>query len=165
MRILRDSETDLARKYFKEAKKEAEKSSCYISKCGALLVKGKTILGRGFNSPPGNKKLKQCFKDSLPNNFKSDRTCCVHAEQRAINDALDKYGKERIKDSTLYFTRINQEKSIISVGKPYCTICSKDALDNGISKWVLFHEFGFCEYDAEEYNKISFGLIRWEPET
>ena len=126
------------------------------------MIKDEIVYGGGFNSPPGNKEPGICFKDSLPRNFKSDKTCCIHAEERAISDALDKFNKEKIKGSTLYFTRLNGEKKIVPVGKPYCTICSKLALDNGISKWVLFHDFDFCEYSAEEYNEISFGFRKWE---
>jgi deoxycytidylate deaminase len=163
MRILENSEIDLTREYFEEARKEALKSSCYLSKCGAVLIKKGIIRGRGFNSPPGNKKLERCFKDSIPENFKSDRTCCVHAEERAIIDGIYTFIREEIKGSTLYFTRLNKENQIIPVGKPYCTICSKLALDNDISKWVLFHEFGFTEYDADEYNDLSFGLKPWDP--
>lgn len=163
MRRLEDFEIDSAKDYFLKAREEAMKSLCYLKKYGAILVNDCRILGKGFNSPPGNKKLERCFKDSLPGDFKSDRTCCVHAEQRAIDNALDKYNKEKVNGSTLYITRINGDKSIIPVGKPYCTICSKIALDNGIAKWVLFHEDGFYEYDAEEYNNISFGLKEQQP--
>ncbi|MCX6750540.1 MAG: hypothetical protein NTZ83_03715 [Candidatus Pacearchaeota archaeon] len=162
MRRLEGFEILVAREYFQQAREEAMKSLCHLKKCGAVLAKDYIAIGKGSNSPPGNKKLEKCFKDSLPENFKSNRDCCIHAEQRAIDGALDKYNKEKVKGSTLYFTRINGDKSIIPVGKPFCTICSKDALDNGIAKWVLFHEDGFYEYDAEEYNEISFGFRKWE---
>jgi deoxycytidylate deaminase len=163
MRALSNLETVWAREYFNKAREEALKSLCLRSKCGTVIVKDDFVLGKGTNSPPGNKKLERCIKDSLPKDFKSDGTCCIHSEQRAIDDALCKFGRERIKGSTLYFTRINGDMSIIPVGKPYCTICSKIALDVGVSKWVLFHEDGFYEYDAEEYNKLSFGLKEWDP--
>ena len=68
--------------------------------------------------------------------------------------------------SRLYFIRLDKNGTSSRAGKPYCTICSKLALDLGVSKWVLFHnegEFcGFYEYDAEEYNQISFGFREWE---
>jgi hypothetical protein len=41
-------------------------------------------------------------------------------------------------------------------GKPYCTICSKSALDIGIKEFVLWHEDGICAYDTAEYNLLSF---------
>jgi dCMP deaminase len=162
MRILENSEIDKAEIFFEEAKKEALKSTCYIRKCGALIVKNDIIRGRGFNSPPGNIKLEKCFKDLIPVDFKSDRNCCVHAEQRAINNALYEFIRQEINESTLYFTKLDKEENIIPVGKPDCTICSKLALDSGISKWVLLHDFGYAEYNAEEYNNISFGLREWK---
>jgi deoxycytidylate deaminase len=81
MRALNNLETAYAREYFQQAREEALKSLCLRRKCGAVIVKDNLTIGRGTNSPPGNIKLEKCFKDSLPQNFKSDRTCCIHAEQ------------------------------------------------------------------------------------
>lgn len=162
MRILENSEIDLTKEYFREAKKEAEKSSYYIPKCGVVLVKDKAIIGRGFNFPSTDKGLEKYFKDFPMSDLSLDRINCIYAVQGAIVDAIDRDNGEKIKGSTLYFTRLSKEKKIIPAGKPDCTICSKLALDNGVSKWVLFDEFGFCEYDAEEYNDISFGLREWK---
>ncbi len=134
----------------------ARDSNCLRSKCGARIVKDKKIIGEGFNSPPKNKRLESCLKDNLPENFKSDKTCCIHAEQRAISDAL-KNNPDKLEGSTLYFIRLGLDNNIIPSGKPYCTICSKYALDNGIKNWVLMHEQGIISYNSEEYNEISFG--------
>lgn len=100
-----------------------------------------------------------CLKDSLPEDFKSDKTCCLHAEGEAIDSAIDNYRKNSLKDATMYFIRLNLKNRIILAGKPYCTICSKDALDKGIKNWVLLHKSGIYSYDAEEYNEISFGRL------
>jgi deoxycytidylate deaminase len=164
MRIIQlgDKDYDITRYFISEAGKEAKKSICLRSNCGALIVKDEIIRGRGSNSPPGDEKIPYCFKEFLPKDFKSDKTCCIHAEKRAIDDCLYTFTRDVIKGSTLYFTRINGDKKIIPVDKPYCTMCSKDALDKGISKWVLFHQFGFVEYDAREYNEISFGFREWD---
>jgi deoxycytidylate deaminase len=164
MRIIQlgDKDFEKTEYWIAEAGKEAKKSLCLRSKCGTKIVKNNIVLGSGHNSPPRNKKLEVCLKDFLPEDFKSDRTCCIHAEQRAIVDALHRYIKKEIDGSTLYFARINGDKHIVPAGKPYCTICSKFALDNGIAKWVLLHDFGFTEYDADEYNEISFGRLPWE---
>ena len=70
-------------------------------------------------------------------------------------DAL-KNNPSELKDSKLYFIRINNDGTGKISGKPYCTICSKMALDLGISKFVLFEKNGFQEYDAEEYNNLSY---------
>ena len=63
---------------------------------------------------------------------------------------------EQLSDSVLYFIRINQENEILKSGKPYCTHCSKLALDAGLERFVLWHEEGICSYTTEEYNLLSF---------
>jgi len=85
----------------------------------------------------------------------TDKTCCVHAEQRAIMDALRNHPKEMI-GSTLYFIRLYEDWNMSFSGKPYCTICSKMALDVGISEFVLWHKNGIVAYSTEEYNLISY---------
>lgn len=134
----------------------AELSTCCRSRCGSMIVdKDYTItLGWGYNSKPCHEGG-SCFKDDLAPGFKSDKTCCVHAEQRAIMDALKKH-PELIVGSRLYFIRIDDEGKILKAGKPYCTICSKMALDVGIAEFVLWHEEGITIYDTKEYNELSF---------
>lgn len=62
----------------------------------------------------------------------------------------------KIVDSRLYFVRLDNSGTPSRVGKPYCTICSKMALDVGIKEFILWHEQGVCVYDTEEYNALSF---------
>ena len=75
----------------------------------------------------------------------TDKTCCVHAEQRAIMDAL-RNNTNKIMGSTLYFIRLDDTRIFSQIGaqagKPYCTICSKMSLDAGIKKFVLWHKQG-----------------------
>jgi deoxycytidylate deaminase len=134
----------------------ASGSTCKRSKCGSIIIANNRPLwiGTGFNSQPCNVDA-PCFKDSLPTNFKSDRTCCVHAEQRAIMDALKNY-PHMVRDSTLWFIRLDENDQPKPSGDPYCTICSKMALDAHISKFMLWHKDGWTEYDTKEYNELSF---------
>ena len=155
MRYLTSEEEAGALAYIDQAAKIAQKSSCLRSKCGSVIVKGEAVIGSGFNSPPGNKPIDHCLKDDLPQNFKSDKTCCVHAEQRAIIDAASNNPGE-ISGSRLYFVRLGKEGRKETSGKPYCTICSKLALDVGIKDFVLWHKEGICVYDTAEYNELSF---------
>lgn len=143
--------------FIEEATKVALNSTCERAKCGSVIVKDNTIIGKGFNSPPNNlQSQKRCTnnKDSY-NNKVTDKTCCVHAEQRAIMDAL-KNNPSKLKDSTLYFIRLNKNNNKQFAGKPYCTICSKMALDAGIKEFVLFHENGVKPYKTDEYNLLSY---------
>jgi hypothetical protein len=71
-------------------------------------------------------------------------------------DALKNHSDKLI-GSRLYFIRLDENDQISFAGKPYCTICSKMALDTGIKEFVLYHSEGICIYDTEEYNDLSFG--------
>ena len=63
---------------------------------------------------------------------------------------------EDLRGSTLYFTRVGSDGTPKRSGKPYCTICSKAALDAGVSFFVLHHEEGVVAYPTDLYNEISF---------
>lgn len=157
MRVLEGLERERALSHLRECVELAKKSCCLRSKCGSIIVSGGNVLGRGYNSPPGDNPVQECFKDSLPKDFKSDRTCCVHAEQRAVMDAL-RNNPEKIAGSRIYFIRINDEGEMLEAGDPYCTICSKMVLDAGVKEFVLLRREGVCVYDTTEYNNLSFGL-------
>lgn len=142
--------------YFNEAAVEAIKATCLKAKCGAIIVLDNQIIGRGFNSPAGNNITQSKCELNLVNSLKpkSDRTCCVHAEWRAIIDAI-KNNKD-IKGSTLYFTRVDDKGNILKSGEPYCTVCSRLALDNGVKYFALWHDSGIKLYDTDEYNELSY---------
>lgn len=144
-----------AAEYLEIARQEALKSPCFRSKCGSVIVKDGKVIGKGFNGPPGDVQFSACSKDSWPAEFKSDRTCCVHAEQRAIMDAL-KSDLGHISGSTLLFVRLDDNGNIKPAGSPYCTICSKMALDAGVSKFVLVHKDVIWAYETRFYNDVSF---------
>jgi len=133
----------------------AKQSTCHRSKCGSIILSesGK-IIGIGYNSMPCNEEG-TCFKDDLSAGFKSDKTCCVHAEQRAIMDAM-KINPSQIEGSLLLFIRLDENDSPKRSGEPYCTICSKMALDAGVGRFALWHKEGWTAYETNYYNKLSF---------
>jgi len=158
MRYLSGDEEKVAMHFLDVASKQARFATCQRSKCGTVIVKDGQIIGDGFNSPPHDlESQRKCLIDKDKYHKKvADKTCCVHAEQRAIIDALKK-NPEKIIGSRLYFIRLDLDNNILKAGKPYCTHCSKLALDSGIKEFVLWHDEGICVYDTEEYNEISFG--------
>lgn len=136
--------------------KTAKMATCKRSKCGSVLVsKESIIIGSGYNSMPCD-VVDHCFKDLLAPTFKSDKTCCVHAEQRAIIDALKNDCKNQIKGSSLFFIRLDENDNPKHSGEPYCSICSKMALDVGIENFVLWHKDGWASYKTTEYNDLTF---------
>jgi len=164
MRILSGEEETNAATYFDAAIKTALSAKCHRSKCGSVIVKNNEIIGTGYNSPPLDRVSDRCKKDSLPPDFKSDKTCCVHAEQRAIMDALRR-NPDNLIGSRIYFIRLDENGKMQKAGEPYCTICSKMALDAGIAEFVLWHEKGICVYDTDEYNTLSFRFRKSSQET
>ena len=162
MRYLSGEEAEEAMNFMDKAIHAAlGHSTCLRLKCGSVIVNGKKIIGYGYNSPPADKESQR--RCSLPKEIYhkkvTDKTCCVHEEQRAMIDAL-KNNPEKIKGSRLYFIMLGEDGNKAYADRPYCTICSKMALDIGISEFVLWHKDGICAYGTEEYNELSFGFGR-----
>jgi len=143
--------------FFKAAAKVAEQATCYKAKCGAVIVKSGAVIGKGYNSPPNNDEdNRMCEKEyDYSKKPKYDKTCCVHAEWRAITDALKNHS-DKIKGSTLYFMRVDEGGNFTDAGEPFCTVCSRLALDSGIKYFVLWNASGEKNYDTKEYNKLSY---------
>ncbi len=157
MKYLSDNEEKKSLEYLAKAAQIALNATCERFRCGSVIVQDDEIIGIGFNSPPKNKEEQRrcnCSKKTYHKKV-TDKTCCVHAEQRAIMDAL-KSNPDKIAGSRLYFIRLDDEGTPFRAGKPYCTHCSKLALDVGIDEFVLWHEQGVCVYNTEEYNNLSF---------
>lgn len=159
MRILSGWEAQQAMRWFEEAQKIALQSKCLRAKCGTVIVKqfgSEEIIGSGFNEPPrGREENMLCQrKHEIQPGFKSDKTCCIHAEQQAIMRAMKR--EEVLPYCRLYFVRLNDDGQIKPSGQPYCTICSKMALHAGIAEFSLIHKEGIAVYDTKEYNDLSF---------
>lgn len=138
------------------AAEAARRSLCFRSRCGAVIVRGGETIGKGYNAPPkDNTALRTCLVEyGLPQRFKYDRTCCVHAEWRAIMDAL-RVNPEKMEGARLYFIRVDEKGEKKMAGRPYCTVCSRLALDSGIAEFVLWHKEGIRAYPTEEYHRLS----------
>ncbi|MFA6228054.1 MAG: deaminase [Patescibacteria group bacterium] len=157
MRYLEGEEKTTAEKYISAAAEVAKQATCERSKCGTVIVNNGQIIGSGFNSPAGNLESQrrcQALKRDLHSKV-TDKTCCVHAEQRAIMDALRRQ-PDRLSGAVLYFTRLSDNGEATESGQPYCTHCSKLALDVGISKFILWHKEGIGAYPTDEYNLLSY---------
>lgn len=143
--------------YFKEAVEMAGRSMCKRGRIGAVVVLGEEVIGRGYNAPPNDsEENRMCHTDYRISDAKpkTDRTCCVHAEWRAIIDAIK--NKKDISSSSIYVAGVDTDGTVIKSSKPYCTVCSRLALDTGIKYFVLRHEDGIRAYDTKEYNKLSY---------
>lgn len=146
--------------FIHEAERVAAEALCLRARCGAVIVSEGNIIGRGSNGPAGDAVGdRKCHRiRSDVQNHVHDRTCCVHAEWRAIMDAL-KTHPEKVHGSTLYFARVDERGAPMYSGEPYCTVCSRLALDAKIAHFVLLHRDGMRSYDTREYNEISYRNI------
>lgn len=136
----------------------AKRSTCKKDFCGAVIVKDGVVIGEGWNTPAGNRedqRMCEVAEYDWMKKKKADKTCCVHAEWRAILDALRR-NPDRIVGSTLYFTRVDAEGTLLPSGEPYCTVCSRLALDAGIASFALWKHDGICVADIGEYNRRSY---------
>lgn len=148
-------------KYFKEAQQVALQATCNRAHCGAVIVaKDGTIIGRGFNAPPNNDESQRMCDVELDKTIKqnNDKTCCVHAEWNAILDTL-KHNGDKIEGSTLYFMRVGEEGEFTGSGKPYCTVCSRLALQSGVAEFGLWHD-GAVMFNTSTYNQKSYAFFR-----
>ena len=146
-------------KYFKLAAEEAKNATCHRGNCGAVIVSEEgSVIGKGHNSPPRNDESQRmcAITDSLDyaKKPKFDKTCCVHAEWSAILDACKSH-PDKIEGSVLYFMRIDEAGNFTEAGQPYCTVCSRLALESGVKVFALWdHEPRL--YDTKDYNKLSY---------
>lgn len=150
--------------FFEEARKTATMATCNQAHCGSVIVaKDGQIIGRGYNAPPqGDEGQRMCdvefHSDKKPN---SDKTCCVHAEWNAILDAL-KHHSDKVEGSALYFMRVNDKNEKTGAGVPWCTVCSRLALESGIAEFGLWQEDeGPKMFDTRTYNLESYAF--YEP--
>jgi deoxycytidylate deaminase len=157
LRFLKGQEEKEALQYIDKAVESGKHATCQRSKCGSVIVSHGQIIGTGFNIPPlGLESQRRCTVDKNSYHRKvTDKTCCMHAEEHAIIEAL-KHHPDKIKGSRLYFIRLDEHNLPARAEKPYCTICSKMALVSGVKEFVLWHKEGVCVYDTEEYNTLSY---------
>lgn len=147
--------------YFEEARKVATMATCDRAHCGSVVVsKDGRIIGVGYNAPPlGDESQRMCDVE-LDKSIKqsNDKTCCVHAEWNAILDALKNHA-ELVEGATLYFMRVNDRDEVTKAGEPYCTVCSRLAMESGIATFGLWNN-GPEMFEAGEYNLKSFAYFR-----
>lgn len=160
MKILTDSEEQDATQWMHEAVKVAERALCLKARCGTVIVADGEIIGRGYNAPPlDNPAYRTCDKPKNAGGKPGyDQTCCLHAEWRAIHDAMRNH-PEKLTGSKLYFTRIDTDGEIKKSGEPYYTVCSRMALDAGVTEFILWQERGMVFYLTDEYNALSYSYV------
>lgn len=135
---------------------QTKQALCRYSKCGAVVIKDGEPIGRGYNAPPRNSEDHRgsCRAELVSDKMVHDCAHCVHAEWRAISDAL-RNNPDKVEGSTLFFVRLDEEGNILKSEAPHCTVCSRLALDSGIAGFALWQEDGIRSYPTGEFNRWS----------
>lgn len=156
MRILEGDEAREAMRWFYKAAEVASRSLCKRALCGSVIVKGGEQVAEGFNSPPQNNgDYRTCTNEyDIPAGFRHDRTCCIHAEQRAIQNAA-KAGRD-IAGSRIYFVAIDAQGNKLMATDIKCTICSRAVLDAGIAEFAFYTAEGVKVYHPAEVDRLSY---------
>jgi deoxycytidylate deaminase len=157
MKYVTDTAEQEAVMWMQKATEIAQHALCLKAKCGTVVVADGQIIGSGYNAPPDDDITQRACLNEYTSSDKPhfDKTCCMHAEWRAIIDALKNH-PDKIVGSKLYFSRSDDDGNIKKSGQPYCTVCSRFALDVGISHFLLWQEEGIAEYPTDEYNTLSY---------
>ena len=157
MKYLQNKDEEQAIKWMKEAATVARKALCLKAKCGTVILKDGEIIGQGYNAPPlDDEKNRTCLDEyDFSGKPRYDHTCCMHAEWRAVLDAVRR-NPEKVKGSQLYFVRVDGEGNIKKSGEPYCTVCSRFALHVGIAEFFLWKDKSICSFPTDEYNTLSY---------
>ncbi|MFH2063270.1 MAG: hypothetical protein ABIJ46_03905 [bacterium] len=148
-------------RWLEEAERAARQATCTRAWCGAVLVSGSEIVGRGFNSPPDNdERERRCDRRKSSYDPKvTDKTCCVHAEQRAVMDALAHH-PGKLRGSVMYMVGLlpdGRPRSQDGEIRLYCTVCTKMMRDVGVAEFVLrTPDGGSASFSAEEYLQKSY---------
>lgn len=142
--------------WFKEAGRLAKSATCKRAKCGAIVVaKDGSMIGVGYNAPVLEDEDHRYCDVVLDHSKKPkyDLTCCVHAEWSAILDACKKSGS-KVYGASLYFMRVDDEGNFTDAGEPFCTVCSRLAMQSGIAKFGLWNG-GPQMIPVAEYDTMS----------
>lgn len=157
MRRVEGDEFQAIKPYFERAASVAKDATCLRAKCGSVIVKNAVIIGEGFNSPALNREDQRLCEADMDTSIKPkyDKTCCIHAEWRAVLDAC-KTNADKLAGSVLYFMRINEQGEFTDAGDPFCTVCSRLTMEAGVGEFALYNNEGADIYPLDEYNQKSY---------
>lgn len=135
----------------------AKEATCLRAKCGSVIINDSVVIGKGCNSPALDHEDQRLCEAEMDTTIKPkyDKTCCIHAEWRAVLDAC-KTNVDRLAGATLYFMRIDEDGKFTDAGDPFCTVCSRLTMEAGIKEFALFNDGGADIYPLDEYNKKSY---------
>lgn len=157
MKRLTGSNLETIKPFFQAAAEVASNATCLRAKCGSVIVKNGEIIGEGYNGPPRGDESRRTCNATWDYSIKPkyDKTCCIHAEWRAVIDAC-KRNADKIGSSVLYFMRIDDDGNFTDAGDPFCTTCSRFTMEAGVDEFALWNNNGADVYSLPEYDQKSY---------
>ena len=157
MRRVEGEEFLAIKPYFEMAANVASGATCLRAKCGSVIIKNSIVIGEGFNSPALDHEDQRLCEAEMDTSSKPkyDKTCCIHAEWRAVLDAC-KTNANKLTGAVLYFMRIDESGAFTDAGDPFCTVCSRLTMEAGVAEFALYNDNGADIYPLDEYNKKSY---------
>lgn len=127
-------------KYLQRCEELLKLSNCCLIHFGSVLVtRNGTIIGEGYNYSPKQECETTCLKDKIKNREigKNSVLCyAIHSEWMAIFDALNKFNKEILRDSTLYIVGRYPNGELWTSKFFTCTICARMLYYCGIKEII-----------------------------
>lgn len=150
-------EFEAIRPLFEAAARVAGEATCMRAKYGSVIVKSDVIIGSGYNSPALDDEGQRLCEADMNTTIKPkyDKTCCIHAEWRAVLDAC-KTNADKLAGAVLYFMRIDDKGRFTDAGEPFCTVCSRLTMEAGVAEFALYNNGGADIYPLDEYNAKSY---------
>lgn len=157
MKRIEGQEFEEIRPFFEAAARVADEATCLRAKCGSVIVKNSVIIGRGYNSPALDDESQRLCEADMDTTVKPkyDKTCCIHAEWRAVLDAC-KTNADKLAGAVLYFMRIDDQGGFTDAGDPFCTVCSRLTMEAGVAEFALYNSNGADIYPLNAYNLKSY---------
>jgi len=161
MRRVEGNDFEAIKPYFTHAAVVAKDATCRRAKCGSIIVNEDIVIGEGFNSPALNDEDGRMCETDFDTSIKPkyDKTCCIHAEWRAVLEACKNY-PDKLSGSVLYFMRIDEAGDFTDAGDPFCTVCSRLTMEAGVGEFALYNNGGADIYSVAEYNQKSYQLYK-----
>ncbi len=143
--------------YLNIAKSVADRSTCLLKKCGAVIVNNDEIIATGYNGAPRGRinciDLGYCSKKKFfPNLRHAGYDACrsVHAEQNAIISGA----RKDMLGGTLYLVQFRTDSGEYEENPGCCQLCRKMIINSGIVKvFVRKNNSEYIEIDVEEWIK------------
>ena len=143
--------------YLNIAKSVADRSTCLLKKCGAVIVNNDEIIATGYNGAPRGRinciDLGYCSKKKFfPNLRHAGYDACrsVHAEQNAIISGA----RKDMLGGTLYLVQFRTDSGEYEENPGCCQLCRKMIINSGIVKvFVRKNNSEYNEIDVEEWIK------------